>query len=711
MPTQLISIGGHIHVNRVVFLSILLGVTVAAEANNWPSQTVCDGSRVGQYTSLEILDTGEPAICFYDYADGDLEYAWAVAGQWYAETVDSQGDVGAYSSMILLTSGQIAVTYLDLTTTSLKCAWLNHGIWRTEVVDPDAAAGYTCVRELPSGQPAVSYAGENSAKYAWFDGSQWHLCVVDAVPVGAGQTSLAIVAGKPAMTYYDSRSKDLKYAEGASINPGVSDVWTLSVIDSEGDVGQYNSLAVSLGGEPGVCYYDKTNQDLKYTILESSPFGLKTWAVPTIIDADGDVGTYCSLVTLNGLDYSDLIGTPLVSYFHRAEDQLKFAWFDGTDWQKHVVDTAGWVGRYTSMKLLPSGDPAISYNLSGDLAAVKFSCFHGFGWYTDTVLTSQLEGRYASLKILPSGGPAISYRDVTNGHLRYSRWDGAAWQSETVDEGNGTGLWASLALVSGQPAISYQDISGGNKLKYGRFDGGNWLCELVDASYDSGDYSSLAVGPADGLPRISYTGNDDLRYAWFDGAAWHASIVIDGDGDVGYYTSLAFLPSGAPAISYWDRTNTNLKYAVLTGSDESNPGHWKTEVVDSVKDVGEWTSLAVWNGQPAISYYDSTNQHLKFAWHAGGVWNTTTVDSGAKTGQYTSLKIIQGAPAIAYRSNGNLKCARLVGANPGVATDWQFEIVDDEADLGYCSLSDLGGYPAVAYWDNSHCDLKFAVAP
>ena len=37
--------------------------------------------------------------------------------------------------------------------------------------------------------------------------------------------------------------------------------------------------------------------------------------------------------------------------------------------------------------------------------------------------------------------------------------------------------------------------------------------------------------------------------------------TVDSAGFVGYYTSLAFGPDGQPAISYYDNTNSDLKFA------------------------------------------------------------------------------------------------------------------------------------------------------
>lgn len=87
-----------------------------------------------------------------------------------------------------------------------------------------------------------------------------------------------------------------------------------------------------------------------------------------------------------------------------------------------------------------------------------------------------------------------------------------------------------------------------------------------------------------------------------DEDGWRGGVTEAGDL-VGEWNAIAFAPSGAVAISYYDRTNGALKYA--TSSDDG--ATWSIQTVYDQDDSGQFTSLAfLADGRPAISFLTLT---------------------------------------------------------------------------------------------------------
>ena len=111
------------------------------------------------------------------------------------------------------------------------------------------------------------------------------------------------------------------------------------------------------------------------------------------------------------------------------------------------------------------------------------------------------------------------------------------------------------------------------------YEDNQWHNVVVDTG-NVGTYPSLAILP-NGQPAITYTKYDpdnlcttewdrwnvpdSLKYAWHTGNDFEQGWLVetvDTVGDVGLQSSLAILPSGFPAVSYYDQLNKCLKYAV-----------------------------------------------------------------------------------------------------------------------------------------------------
>ncbi len=744
-------------------LALLVGawVTSAAHAQAVFNPAIVDAgnSAAGQYTSMAVV-AGKPAISCYDAAAGDLKFARNSAadgsGTWIVTTVDTGvgSFVGEYTSLAVV-GGKPAISYYNNSNSDLKFA-INSaadgsGTWLLTTVDNTGGVGrYTSLAVLADGTPAISYSDSTNgdlkfARNSAADGSgAWTIVTVDnsANFVGA-HTSLAIVNGTPAISYHDATAGDLKFARNSAADG--SGAWTIVTVDNSANfVGSYTSLAV-IGGNPAISYYDSSVGELKYAWAPNST-GTGAW---TILSVDGNgtppassntVGQYTSLISLNG--------GPAISYYDTTTHDLKIARNSAANgsgtWTIVTVESAGDVGSYTSLEII-GGNPAISHHdaTNGDLKFGRNSAADGSGTWSSTSIEAGppgVAGEYASQAVI-GGNPAMSYYDTATDDLKFARNSAAdgsgTWAITGVDgtgiapaTANTVGLYTSLAVLgNGLPAISYNNSSSGD-LKFARnsaADGsGTWTLSTPDTTGNVGQYTSLAV--VSGNPAITYydVGNTSLKFARnaaADGSGTWAIATLDtgavATDVVGLYTSLAALSgSGNPAISYYDSTNGALKFARNSAADGS--GTWTIVTVDTggTNDVGQYTSLAIVNGNPAISYYDATAGDLKYARNSAadgsGTWTILPVDTGGTNdvGQTNSLKVVNGVPAISYYdfTAGDLKYVRATNAD---GTAWATPLTVETANTvgRYSSLAVLAnGTPAIGYWDFTHGDLRWAGA-
>jgi len=343
---------------------------------------------------------------------------------------------------------------------------------------------------------------------------------------------------------------------------------------------------------------------------------------------------------------------------------------------------------------------------------------------TTAVDTAGYVGMYTSITIGADGLPVISYYDATNENLKVAHCNDAACTSAAttaVDANGSPGIYTSITIgADGLPVISYYDHSY-DRLKVAHCNDIACTNATTTALFRATiKDTSITIG-ADELPVISYYDdtnkylNGDLMVAHCNDIACTSATTtaVDTTDDVGLYTSIKIGADDLPVISYYDATNFDLKVAHCNNAACTSA---TTTAVDTTGSVGYDTSITIGDdGLPIISYHDATNSDAKVA-HCNDIActsaTTTIVDNVDMVGRYTSITIgADGLPVISYGyhnsdwTNFDLK---LTHCNDAACTSATATYLDTVDDVGLYTSITIGtdSLPTISYHDTTNLDLK-----
>jgi hypothetical protein len=376
------------HIRKSIFTIFIAGFIIALCSPALSHIVTVDTTNEGAFLSMIVVN-GNPAISYYDAANGDLKYVRAndaYGCAWNAlVTVDVMGDVGAFASMTIV-NGNPAISYYDATNDTLKYVQASN-----------------------------------------VDGSAWNA----PLTVGTGgddgmENCLAVVNGKPAISYYDAASGDLKYVQAGNAD---GSAWNAPVtVDGTANWAGDNSSLSVVNGMPAISYCDYTSKDIKY--VQASNADGSVWKAPVIVADDDGVNT--SLVVVNG--------KPSVGYYDAVSGNLKYVQAintDGSSWNvPETIETGDCATCFWgNFMTLVNGKPAISYYNAnnGDIKYIQASNADGSTWYAPVVLTNiESWSEFAFLTIV-NGNPAVSFYDVVSGvkYVRALDINGTYWSAPT----------------------------------------------------------------------------------------------------------------------------------------------------------------------------------------------------------------------------------------------------------------------------------------
>ncbi len=224
---------------RIAFLDEHTGSVLLArklDSNRWQIEvvTACSPEQgfegplereTGRLISLVLDKRGGEWIALQDVCTGSLQLASRKPDGWALLELDRGPDAGNWVSAALDRDGNVALAYHDRSQGTLNYAWNQGGSMKTVVVD-----GGCEVNEI---------------------GAQRHWPVGQHCALAFGHDGL------PRILYLHGRTLDLKVvlgdAQGAFSEP--------AVLDAEGPVGFFSSLALGLADLPAVSYRVARDED------------------------------------------------------------------------------------------------------------------------------------------------------------------------------------------------------------------------------------------------------------------------------------------------------------------------------------------------------------------------------------------------------------------------------------------------------------------
>jgi hypothetical protein len=785
-----------------------------------PSTTIDSTGNVGSWNSIALDSNGYRHVAYKKESGQALMYATDASGTWVSIVLDSTGNVGAVPSIEIDSDDNIHITYIrqdsgnqawKYATCSSSCSSVSS--WTIGTIESGMSSYYSVMSIDSNDDLHFVYYDSQHLSYATCSSScatasSWTNITIDGTgQAGFAGIDLVIDSSDHLHVAYSSYStRDLKYITCSSSCTSVSS-WTNISVDTVGDVGRMPSIAVDSNDDLHISYYDDTGSGLKYAWCSSSCTTASSWSNTSIangssygtvsttvgfnsdlaFDSDGHMhithidwsnrrllystcSSSCS--TNSSWSHSVLVSDVDVLQLQHlvidSNDQLNIVFHDYDDYDLEfmLLDASSQPHEYSISPDLPTG---LSINpttgtISGTPRELLTNTTYTItarnsGGVNTTTITIEVLDQLPGLSYSPddltltknqtssdlplnatiTGSGAITSWAISPtlpSGLSFGTSNGTIWGTPTSlmtlktftiwanNSGGSSSATVNITVNDELPNISYSpdwfvltNNTAMSPTATPTNSGGAVPSTVIDSIGDIGEFSSIAIDSY-GFKHISYfdATNIDIKYATDKTGSW-VTISIDTSGNVGSSTSIAIDSNDAVHISYYDATNTGLKYATCS-SGCTTTSNWNIVSVDTTGNVGWWTSIAInSNNAVHISYYDSTNDDLKYATCASSCsstssWSKVTIDSNGDVGKYSSVAIDSNdAVHISYRdsTNNDLKYA-MCSSSCSSASSWTNSTIDSVGNVGSRTSIAIDSNDAVhiAYHDITNGDLKYA---
>ena len=722
--------------------------------STWSSAVVENGADYGRFNSIAYDSLGNVHISHERNSADDLYYTSDKTGSWVSTAIHTTNSAGLYTAIAVDSNDDIHIAYRYNSYYDVYHATVQG--YKTGSVARTAVTGATCsiTPSLPNGltlnQGTCTISGTPTSHGS---NTTYNVTATSSTGVSkSGEFNLWITQIAPSITYSGS---PFTFTVGTAIssitptNTGDTAFWSVSPSLPSG---------LSLGAG-GVISGTPTVQAsaANYIITASNPGGESSATISITVNeqAPGDISYSPENMTLEK-------GTAMTPNLPSTSGGTITSWQispslpSGLTWgttdgkisgTPSVLQTIArtytiWAnnsGGSTSAQVnitINDEAPDIAYSpdwfvLTNNTAMQATTPTNSGGAIPSAFFGYTGDAKATSIAVDSSGHKHVSYRDSSG--LRYATDASGSWVTVTVDTAS-AGAWnaiSSIAIDSNDVLHISYNVANSADLKYATCSSScttasNWNNVSIDTSGAVGYYTSIALDSNDAL-HISYFDdtNKDLKYATCSSGCTTASnwniVSIDTSGAVGYYTSIALDSNDALHISYFDDTNTNLKYATCSSSC-TTASNWNAVSVDSfgssIFDPEVRTDIAIdSNDGVHISYFDNTNDDLKYATCSSGCttasnWNKVSVDTTGDVGYSASIGIDSNDGLhISYsdKTNNNLNYATCSNACT-TASNWNNETVDSSSVLTgeYTSIAiDANDGLHISYFDDSTNKIRY----
>jgi hypothetical protein len=365
---------------------------------------------------------------------------------------------------------------------------------------------------------------------------------------GAGGRTTHAIGGDTASAVFDGDvfvfSQD---ATGGNLRVGRrTDVWGFRTLDGAGgvagriaaDVGS-DIAATTYGGSLHVLYADDTHGDLRHAWFDGT-----SWRFETLDGAGGGAGRVDATVG-SGISVARAGGSLHVFYVDRTHTNVRHARFDGASWTFQTLDGAGGAGGrvqgdvgYATQAVVygarlhafyffqdPFCDPDFGCRLFGSIREARLV---GGAWHIRDIrdINCCFGGQGLAVTKVSNTAVFLAYQNfgLHSTNLRYLRWDGAVWTTDTdngvVEEvpfdGEDVGDGVSALTVDGVAHLFFWggfNFSGlEDGVREATWNGARWDVELIGVAF--GLPTSCLVR---GSHRLVFVGDATIPPDRFDG--------------------------------------------------------------------------------------------------------------------------------------------------------------------------------------------------